>query len=73
MNSQIFDGKEKLQSLLLKPISVEAPFRQWSMDLIGEINPQYSTQHKWNLTTTNYFTKWIEVVPTRKATDNVII
>jgi hypothetical protein len=30
-------------------------------------------QHKWILTATNYFTKWIEAVPTRQATYVVII
>jgi hypothetical protein len=70
---QIFDGKRKLQPLPLKPISVEAPFRQWGLDFIGEIHPQSSTQHKWILTVTDYFTKWIEAVPTRQATDTVII
>jgi transposase InsO family protein len=43
------------------------------LDFIGEIHPQSSTQHKWILTATNYFTKWIEVVPTRQATDEIII
>jgi transposase InsO family protein len=57
----------------LKPISVEALFRQWGLDFIGEIHPSSSTQHKWILTTTYYFTKWIEAVPTRQATDVVII
>jgi hypothetical protein len=70
---QIFDGKRKLQPLPLKPISVEAPFRQWGLDFIGEIHPPSSTQHRWILTATNYFTKWIEAVPTRQATDVVII
>jgi transposase InsO family protein len=70
---QIFYGKRKLQPFPLKPISVEAPFRQWGLDFIGEIHPQSSAQHKWILTATNYFTKWIEAVPTRQATDTVII
>jgi hypothetical protein len=70
---QIFYGKRKLQPLPLKPISVEAPFRQWGLDFIGEIHPPSSSQHRWILTTTDYFTKWIEAVPTRQATDVVII
>jgi hypothetical protein len=57
----------------LKPISVEAPFKQWGLDFIGEIHPQSSTHHKWILTTTDYFTKLIEAVPTRQATNVVII
>jgi hypothetical protein len=70
---QIFDGRRKLQPLSLKPISVEAPFMQWGLDFIGEINPPSSVQHKWILTATDYFTKWIEAVPTKQATDAVII
>jgi hypothetical protein len=68
---QFFYGKRKLQPLPLKPISIEAPFRQW--DLVGEIHPYSSAQQKWILTTTDYFSKWIEVVPTRQAIDVVII
>jgi len=30
-------------------------------------------QHRWILTTTDYFTKWIEAVPSRQDTDSVII
>jgi hypothetical protein len=68
-----FYGKGKLQPLPLKPISVESPFRQWGLDFIGEIHPQSSYQHKWILTARDYFTKWIEEVPTRQATNDVII
>ena len=54
-----FEGKRKLVPLPLNPILVEAPFQQWGLDLIGEINPNSSGQHRWTLTSTNYFTKWI--------------
>jgi hypothetical protein len=70
---QIFDERRKLQPLPLKPISVEAPFMQWGLDFIGEINPPSSAQHKWILTATDYFTKWIKVVPTKQATNTSII
>jgi hypothetical protein len=70
---QIFDGKRKLQPLPLKPFSIAAPFMQWGLDFIGEIYLPSSTQHRWILTATNYFTKWIEAVPTRQATNTVII
>eukprot|EP00253_Pinus_taeda_P031100 PITA_31100 len=66
---QIFEGKWKLQPLPLKPIEVSAPFQQWGLDFIGEIHPASSGQHRWILTATDYFTKWIEVIPTRQATD----
>lgn len=42
-------------------------------DFIGEINPPSIGQHKWILTATDYFTKWIEAIPTRNATNAVII
>jgi len=40
---------------------------------IREINPHYFGQHRWILTATYYFTKWIDAIPTRNATDYVII
>ena len=57
----------------LQPIFVEAPFQQWDLDFIGEINTSPSGKHKWILTTTNYFTKRIESIPTKKDIDTVII
>ena len=70
---QIFEGKKKLLPLPLKPISTEVYFQQWGLDFIGEIHPPSSAQHKWILTTTDYFTKWIESIPSRQANDTVII
>jgi hypothetical protein len=70
---QLFAGKQKLPALPLVPVKVEAPFQQWGLDFIGEINPHSSAQHKWILTATDYFTKWVEAIPTRKATDSVVI
>jgi len=43
------------------------------LDFIGEINTPPSGQHKWILTGTNYFTKWVEVVATRRDNDSVVI
>ena len=73
MCSSDLEGKRKLLPLPLQPITVEGPFMQWGLDFIGEINPSSSAQHKWILTTIDYFTKWIEAIPTRNATDSVII
>ena len=64
---QKFAGKHKLQSLPLKPISVNGPFQQWGLDFIGEIHPPSSGQHKWILTDTDFFTKSVEAVPTRTS------
>jgi len=60
----MFAGKQKIMHLPLTPIKVETHFQQWGVDLNGEINPNYSGQHKWILSKTNYFTKRVEVVLT---------
>eukprot|EP00253_Pinus_taeda_P033594 PITA_33594 len=70
---KIFEGRQKLQPLPLNLIEVSAPFQQWGLDFIGEIHPTSFSQHRWILTATDYFTKWIEAIPTRQATDAVII
>eukprot|EP00253_Pinus_taeda_P005641 PITA_05641 len=70
---QVFEGKRKILPLPLKPISTEKPFQQWGLDFIGEIHPSSSGQHKWILTATDYFTKWIEAIPCRQANDSTII
>lgn len=43
------------------------------MDFIGEINPHSSGQHRWILVATDYFTKWIEAIPTKKADHHVVM
>jgi hypothetical protein len=70
---QRFSGKQQLKSLPLKPVVVSTPFQQWGLDFIGEIHPPSSGQHRWILTVTDYFTKWIEVVPTKSTSHKVII
>eukprot|EP00253_Pinus_taeda_P009480 PITA_09480 len=70
---QRFEGKQKLKSLPLKPIHAKGPFQQWGLDFIGEINPHSSGQNRWILVATDYFTKWIEAIPTKKADHNVVM
>ena len=43
------------------------------LEFIGEINPSSSGKNKWILTATYFFTKWVEAIPTRNATDKAII
>jgi hypothetical protein len=52
---------------------VSGPFQQWGLYFIGEIHPTSSGQHHWILTATDYFTKWIEAIPTRNETHKVVI
>ena len=43
------------------------PFHTWRLDLVGPINPR-SNGYIWILVATEYFTKWVEVMPLHKAT-----
>eukprot|EP00253_Pinus_taeda_P029182 PITA_29182 len=70
---QSFAGRQQLKSLPLKLVHVNGPFQQWGLDFIGEINPHSSGKHKWILVATDYFTKWIEAIPTKNATHQVVI
>jgi hypothetical protein len=70
---QRFEGKQQLKSLPLRPLAVIVPFQQWGLDFIGEIHPPSSSQHRWILVSTNYFTKWIEAIPTKNTNHIVII
>ena len=70
---QRFVGKLKFQgNTPLKLVEVQALFQQWGMDFIGYITPKSSTSFSWILVDTNYFTKWVEAIPTRNATSKVI-
>jgi hypothetical protein len=55
---QKFSGKEKRVSMPLKKITVEIPFTQWGLDVVGPINPKSNKGHSYIVTTTDYFTKW---------------
>ena len=41
----------------LQPVMILEPFEQWDIDIIGEINTNYSLQQKYILTTIDYFTR----------------
>ena len=72
-NCQRFSGKLKFYgNLPLKPVEVQAPFQQWGIDFIGEITNKSNGGHSWILVATDYFTKWVEAIPTRNATSKVV-
>ena len=60
---QTVAGRERKATFPLQPVNIQQPFEQWGLDIIGEINPNSSKQHKYILTATNYFTKWVEAIP----------
>jgi hypothetical protein len=70
---QKFLGKHQINCLPLKPMVALGPFQQWGLYFIGEIHPSSISQHRWILTAIDYFTKWIEAIPTRSASHKVII
>jgi hypothetical protein len=49
-------GRLQKPSFPLQPVSVDSPFQQWGLDIIGPINPPSLQQHKFIVTTTYYFT-----------------
>jgi hypothetical protein len=51
----------------LQNMATPRPFHTWGLDLIGPINPP-SSGYIWILVTTEYFSKWVEVIPLCKAT-----
>ena len=51
-------------NLIIKPW----PFRGWEIDLIGQIYPPSSKNHKFILVATDYFTKWVEAIPLKNVT-----
>eukprot|EP00253_Pinus_taeda_P004335 PITA_04335 len=57
----------------LQPVAVEESFQQWDLDIIGEIFPHSSKQHHYILTTTDYFTWWMEAIPLKQANDQEVI
>eukprot|EP00253_Pinus_taeda_P018126 PITA_18126 len=57
------DGREKKPAFPLHPVNIQQPFEQWRLDIIGEIVPNSSKQHKYILIATDYFTKWVEAIP----------
>jgi len=58
---------------LLELVMVEGPFQQWGIDVISEINPHSPIQHRYIITSMDYFTRWVEEVPLRQVNKNHVI
>eukprot|EP00253_Pinus_taeda_P009223 PITA_09223 len=72
-NCQTSSGRQKKSAFPLQPVNIEQPFEQWGLDIIGEISPNSSKQHKYILTATDYFTKWVEAIPLKTTNSEAII
>ena len=66
-------GMPRLHALPLNPIIVEAPFQQWGMDFVRPFDHNSSNGFKYILICTNDFTQWVEAIPTKKATIEILI
>eukprot|EP00253_Pinus_taeda_P024213 PITA_24213 len=73
LHSSIYRGHHYWKTTTHKILRDGGPFQQWGLDFIGEINPHSSGQHRWILVANDYFTKWIEAIPTRKADHHVVM
>ena len=49
-------GRQAKAAGPLQPVIIFEPFEQWGINIIGEINPNSSLQHKYILTAIDYFT-----------------
>ena len=69
---QYFKGRVQLETLPLKPVVIEEPFQQWGLDFIGPIHPSSIAGHTHILMATDYFTKWVEAIPVKQTTSEVV-
>jgi hypothetical protein len=70
---QKFGPVQTAPASMLHPIVKPWPFRGWGLDFVGEIYPSSTKGHKFMLVTTDYFTKWVEVVPLWNMTHRKLI
>ena len=70
---QSASGRKRKPTFPLHPINIEQPYEQWGLDIISEIVPNSSKQHKYILTATYYFNKWVEAIPLKVANSENII
>jgi hypothetical protein len=66
-------GRVQKEAFPLQPVLVDFPFQQWGLDIIGPINPTSSQQHKYIITTTDYFTRWSEAAPLKVVNTSQVI
>ena len=69
---QVNAGRERRHAFKVHHVIVQNTFKQWGLDVVGEINPNSSKLHKYILTTIDYFYKWTEAIPLKVINDNEV-
>ncbi|XP_057418119.1 uncharacterized protein LOC130712297 [Lotus japonicus] len=70
---QKHSGIQHVPASELHSIIKSWPFRGWAIDLIGEIHPASSRQHRYIIVAVDYFTKWVEAIPLQNVTQETVI
>jgi hypothetical protein len=70
---QKFRKMQAVLASMLHPVLKPWPFRGWGLDFVGEIHPASSKGHRFLLVGTNYFSKWVEVVPLKNMIHKEVI
>ncbi|XP_050387601.1 uncharacterized protein LOC126803914 [Argentina anserina] len=69
---QIHGPVQHMPDVPLQPIIKPWPGRGWALDFIGKIHPNSSLQHKHILLAIDFFTKWVEAIPVKTTSSEVI-
>jgi hypothetical protein len=70
---QKFGDVQLAHAAILHPITKPWLFHSWALDFTGQIHPASSKGHRFVLVATDYFTKWIEVIPLKNMTHKEVI
>jgi hypothetical protein len=62
-NCQLYANKSRAQLALLHPVITVSPLCKWGIDFMT-CNPPSSNGNKYIIVAVDYFTKWVEAMPT---------
>jgi len=66
-------GQAKKETFPLQHVTIDSPFQQWDLYIIGTINPSSSQKHKYIITTKDYFMRWFEDAPLKVVNTNQVV
>jgi hypothetical protein len=70
---QKFGKVQIVPTSVLHPIIKLWPFKGWGLDFVGEVHPASTKGHRFVLVATDYFRKWVEVVPLKNMTHRELV